>query len=427
MKNGIRRHLELLVVLATVFVVTQPRICLASEEAKGFDAHAVTSNYYFKDSDMDFIFGNLVLGSAGNGGVEIGEAYYAASRITDGDASSWQKQWVELARLAEARGEKSLAAGHKVSARDQLLRAANYYRISNIAMLPDNPAFEERILKARALFKKAGQLFSPPVEYVEIPFDGTVLPGYFRKAAPGTKPAKTLLVVGGSETFAEDLFYYIAPQAHARGYNFVTVELPGQGLLPLQGKFFRSDKNQAMKAVVDYVSGRRDVDPARLATFGLSGSVPNMLQTAMFDPRIKAMAINLAVVDAGAIYANMPYTHATPEEAASWTSLHAGVVKGICWRYGVPLDQPAKLIQANEGNTVDTAKIKVPALILVSEGEYKGPEVQRQQKIAFDNLPNPKKKMVVTPANEGASNHCVLENRSLLGQVLFDWLDEVLK
>jgi hypothetical protein len=32
--------------------------------------------------------------------------------------------------------------------------------------------------------------------------------------------------------------------------------------------------------------------------------------------------------------------------------------------------------------------------------------------------------MVVTPADEGASNHCVMENRSLIGQVLFDWLDE---
>jgi hypothetical protein len=28
---------------------------------------------------------------------------------------------------------------------------------------------------------------------------------------------------------------------------------------------------------------------------------------------------------------------------------------------------------------------------------------------------------------EGATNHCVMENRSLVGQVLFDWLDEVFK
>jgi len=427
MKTRNWKQAILFLLLVAGLAGAQPRISLAAEDGKGFDAHGVNASLFFKDSDMDFTLANLVLGSAVNGGAEIGEALYAASRIADGDGASWQRQWAELAGLVEARGEKSLAAGHEVSARDQFLRAANYYRLSLISMLADDPAFEKRALKSRALFRKAGQLFDPPVEYIEIAFGGTVLPGYFRKAAPGNKPAKTLLMVGGSETFAEDLYYYLAPQAFARGYNFVTVELPGQGLLPLRGKFFRSDKNQAVKAVVDHLLGRPDVDPARLAVYGLSGSVPIAPQAAMADPRIKAMAINLATVDAQALYVNMPYTHATAAQAASWTSFHANVVKAICWRYGVPMDQPARLIEANAGNTVDPAKIAVPALIVVSQGEYQSPEVARQQKIALDAFPNPKKKMVITPSDEGASSHCVLENRSLLGQVVFDWLDEVLQ
>jgi hypothetical protein len=45
----------------------------------------------------------------------------------------------------------------------------------------------------------------------------------------------------------------------------------------------------------------------------------------------------------------------------------------------------------------------------------------------MDNFPNPMKKMVITPTVEGATNHCVMENRSLVGQVLFDWLDDVFK
>ena len=81
----------------------------------------------------------------------------------------------------------------------------------------------------------------PPVESIEIPFEGTVLPGYFRKAATTNAPAKTLLLLGGAETFAEELFFYIGPQALARGYNLLTVDLPGQGLLPLEGLFFRPD------------------------------------------------------------------------------------------------------------------------------------------------------------------------------------------
>ncbi|PTN33045.1 alpha/beta hydrolase [Desulfonatronum sp. SC1] len=411
--------------MAAVFQAWAGTAAAFDQSLEVSDMHATAFSYFFQDEDMDFHFGNLVLGSAVNGGVEIGEAFYAASHIEDGDAASWQREWSELAGRVQARGEKSLAAGHTVSARDQLLRAAYYYRISLISMLPDNPAFQEQGNKLRELFQKAGALFDPPVEYFEVPFEGSVLPGYFWKAASGPEPTKTLLMIGGGETFAEDLFYYIAPQAHARGYNFATVDLPGQGMLPLQGMVFRTDTNVAMKAVVDYLVARPDVDPGRLAAYGFSGGGLFVPQAAMHDARIKAIAMNSAVVDAHALFATMPAALDTPEQQAAWSSFHDGVVRSICWRYGVPMDQPEKLIDANKGNTFDPARIAIPALIMVGEGEYKSQEVQRQQKIALDNFSNPATKMVITPADEGASNHCVMENRSLIGHVLFDWLDEV--
>ena len=399
----------------------------ANEQKKVFDAHDTNIRYHFNDTDMDFNFGTLVLGSAVNHGVEIGEAFYAASQIKDGDAASWQEEWFKLARLVEARGEKSLVAGHKVSARDQLQRAAYYYRISILSILPNDPRLKERALKSRSLLKKAGGLFNPKLEYIEIPFEGTVLPGYFRKAGPGKKPAKTLVMIGGGETFAEDLFFYIAPQAYDRGYNFITVDLPGQGLLPLEGKIFRPDMNVPMKAVVDYALSRPDVDPKRLAAYGYSGGGGFVPQAAMHDPRIKAIAMNSAVVDAYPLFSTMPVVLATKKEISSWSTFHSNIVKAICRRWGVPMDKPSGLAEANKGFTFDPSKIAVPALLIVGEGEYKSEEVKRQQKVCMDNFTNPMKKMVITPTNEGATNHCVMENRSLVGQVLFDWLDDVFK
>lgn len=398
-----------------------------SGQKKAFDAHDTGVRYHFSDTDMDFHFGTIVLGSTVNHGAEIGEAFYAASQIKDGNAASWQDEWFKLGQRAEARGEKSLAGGHKISAREQLLRAASYYRFSLISMLPTNPRFKQTALKARSIVKKAGQLFDPPVEYFEIPYEGTVLPGYFRKAAAGTNPTRTLIMVGGGETFAEDLFYYIAPQAYARGYNFMTVDLPGQGLLPLEGKVFRPDMNVPMKAVIDYVLSRPDVDSQRLGVYGYSGGGGFAPQAAMHDKRIKAVAMNSAVVDAYPLFSTMPVVGASRKEIDSWSSFHGNIVKVVCWRWGVPMDKPAGLVAANKGYTFDPAKVTVPALIIVGEGEYKSLEVQRQQKIAMDNFPHPMKRMVITPANEGATNHCVMENRSLIGQVLFDWLDEIFK
>lgn len=413
----------------TVFLTTFVVVSLlcgsvwAGDDAKAFDAHATTFNYFFKDGDMDFHFGNLVLGAAQNGGVEIGEAFYAASRIKDGDAASWQKEWYELAQRAEARGRKALKAGHKVSARDQLTRAAYYYRISLLGMLPDNPELEKRGLKCRSLMKQAGPLFDPPLEYFEIPFENTVLPGFFRKANDSGKPTKTLLMIGGGETFIEDLFFYIEPQAHERGYNFMTVDLPGQGMLPHAGHVFRTDTNVPMKNVVDYALSRSDVDPARFAAYGISGGGLFVPQAAMHDSRIKAVVMSSAVVDAYPLFAAMPAAVASQEEIDSWSSFHGDVVKSICWRYGV--DSPAGLIGANKGNTFDSSKIAAPALLIVGEGEYRSKEVQRQQKIALDGFKDKRSELVVTPSDEGATNHCIMENRSIVGQVVFDWLDEV--
>jgi pimeloyl-ACP methyl ester carboxylesterase len=397
----------------------------SQEQKKVFDAHEAYVRYHFKDPDMDFTFGSLALGATVNHGCEIGEAFRTAANIKDGDAASWQEEWAKTARLVEARGEQSLTRGHRVSARDQLQRASYYYRLALLAMLPDDPRLREYARKSRSLLKKAGELFDPPLEYFEIPFEGTSLPGFFRKAAAGTKPVMTLIMIGGGETFAEDLFFYIAPQTYDRGYNFMTVDLPGQGLLPLEGKFFRPDMQVPMKAVVDYALSRSDVDPQRLAVYGYSGGGGFVPQAAMHDARIKAIVMNACVVDGRALFATMPVVKATREEIASWPSFHGNTVKTVCWRWGVPMDQPAGLVEANQGFRFDPAKVAVPALVIVGEGEYQSAEVKRQQQLCLDNLPNPRKKFVVTPAMEGAANHCVMENRSLMSQVVFDWLDEL--
>jgi para-nitrobenzyl esterase len=387
------------------------------------DSHSAYVQYHFKDAEMDFIFGSLFLAAAVNHGAEIGEAFSTASRIKEGDVAGWQEQWLKTAALVEARGERSLAGGHRVSAREQLQRASYYYRAALIPMPPDDPRYRETALKSRALLKKAGSFLNPRLEYIEIPFEGTVLPGYFRKAAPGKKPAKTLIMVGGAETFAEDLYFYIAPRAFDRGYNFLTVDLPGQGLLPLEGKFLRSDVNVPLKAVVDYALRRKDVDPRRLAVYGYSTGGFMAPRAAMHDKRIKALAMSHCVVDGQAEVAAMPPM--TPEAVQDWSPFKLAVNRAIAWRYGLKPDNLTGLPAANQGFSFDPAKVSVPSLILVAGGEYRSPEIRRQTQLCMDGLPNPRKRLVITPDDEGASGHCIMDNRSLMSQELFDWLDEV--
>jgi hypothetical protein len=150
-------------------------------------------------------------------------------------------------------------------------------------------------------------------------------------------------------------------------------------------------------------------------------------QAAVQDKRIKAVAMNNCLVDAHDAIAKMAVATATPEVTKTWSSFKLRSIQSIAWRFGVDTKNLPGLVEANKGFQFDPAKVTAPSLILVSNGEYQSPEIQRQTKLCIDGLPNPKKRLVITPAEEGASSHCIMENRNLMSQELFDWLDEVFK
>jgi hypothetical protein len=193
----------------------------------------------------------------------------------------------------------------------------------------------------------------------------------------------------------------------------------------LEGKTFRAAMNIPIKVVIDFVLSRRDVDPQRLVAYGMCGGGGFVPQAAMHDSRIKAIAMNSCVVDARPLFAAMPMFKATRDEIDAWSGFHRNTVRLVAWRWGVKADNLRGMVAANEGFAFDPGKVSVPALVIAGAGEYGNKEIKRQQQECIEKLPNPKKRLVVTPAAEGASGHCVMENRSLMSQVFFDWLDEI--
>jgi hypothetical protein len=114
-------------------------------------------------------------------GADLGEVLATADRITDGDQASWHRAWKGTAGRVAELGERSLAAGHRVTARDSLLRASNYYR-NAAAFVLDNPADDPEVAALYAAqidtFAAATALFDHPAEAVCIPYQDTTLPGY---------------------------------------------------------------------------------------------------------------------------------------------------------------------------------------------------------------------------------------------------------
>jgi dipeptidyl aminopeptidase/acylaminoacyl peptidase len=143
----------------------------------------------------------------------------------------------------------------------------------------------------------------PPGERVTIPYEGKILAGILRKPAGYDKPPVVLMAVGLDST-KEETDAYETPFL-ARGMATLVFEGPGQG--EAQYDFaIRGDYEVPVKAVIDYVATRRDVDVSRLGMWGVSLGGYYAPRAAAFDKRIRACIALGGPFNFGAAWDGMP-------------------------------------------------------------------------------------------------------------------------
>jgi len=225
-----------------------------------------------------------------------------AQRARPYDPDSWHVEWMRVAEKNEKAADGFAAQGFKVSANEHYRRAQDFY--GNAAWpLPDT---DRRMLpsykKMREMFDKAGRMVRAPFERLTIGFDGKQLEGYFRKpgGAAGRKfPA--VIAFQGADTMAENTIVGAAGSYVARGMAYVAVDFPGQGsALRLQDLHLPPDTERVLKAIIDYLETRQDVDATRIGVHGISMGGWGAPRAASGEKRIKAVAVAAGSFDLGA-------------------------------------------------------------------------------------------------------------------------------
>jgi hypothetical protein len=133
---------------------------------------------YFDHKDMDYYL-SWIVGRQIYGGSDTGECMETAARIQNGDAESWQRAWIDLAGRVEEQALAARARQDGAATRAAYLRACTYYRAPLFMMSPHDPAFHSSWQMMQACFQAAARLFQPPIESIQVPFQGQLLPGYF--------------------------------------------------------------------------------------------------------------------------------------------------------------------------------------------------------------------------------------------------------
>jgi len=380
---------------------------------------------YFDHQDMDYYFSWI----AGRGifeGSDRDECFRAAENIKDGDPASWQSAWIALARSVEAQAQQLLNTGEREQARKAYLRACTYYRAPLFIMSAKDPRFLDLCQKMRACFQTAAGLFDPPVETIAVPFQGKTLAGYFWKVDDSEEKRPTLIVIGGVETFAEDCYFITGQTGPQRGYNVLTVDLPGQGVNPEQGLHFGAKMEIPVGAVIDYCAGRHEIDAERLAIYGFSWGGHIACKAARYLPQLRAMIANPAMPDVfrATLAQQSGHDRRDPVTRTAFDQ--------IVWRFGLKIsfnlrDIAARFAKAYDylvHGKINPAGISIPALCMAGEGEA-GITLQIARDM-YAKLPHPQKKLVIFTAEEGGAAHCQVDNLALPNRVMFDWLDEVL-
>lgn len=395
---------------------------------------------FFSNKDFDFAIRG-VLGQARYGAADIGEVLAAVGQVGSKDHDAWYQAWHDLGVTTSVTADAAAAAGHRASAAAAYLRAATYFgaAVNAIAALANSDQLVPTFRQHRAAWNSFVDSTSTEVARVEIPYEGTTLPGYFFSPATDGAPRATLIMVNGSDGAISGLWAGGAAGAIERGYNVLLFDGPGQqSMLFEQNTAFRPDWEAVITPVVDFLLGRADVDADKLAIYGVSQGgywVPRALAS---EHRITAAIADPGVVDVAESWTAQIPAHLIAllaDGAAGAKKFDRDLALGMkfspeterTWNFRArPYEKSgyaATVIAVQQYTLTDAAaSITTPLLITSPEGEQFWPG----QSDRLAALVPGHATVVNFTAAEGANLHCQPLGRALTDQRMFDWLDDQL-
>jgi pimeloyl-ACP methyl ester carboxylesterase len=369
--------------------------------------------YRFEDPDMDFFF-VVALGWGAEGGLSVGQAFYVAAQITDGDAASWVRAFSHYGELLDAQADRWAARGwHRQSAEVRLQAFASYRSAWQFAS--PGKEFEAIYAKERRAFASAIPALSYPATFFDVPYAGRTLPGLF--LAHPRADAPVVLLIGGADTGYEDTFLTAGRELFERGYSVAMVDLPGQGLTMADGFGWEAAAERPIAAVIDVLIDRFAAQPGRIALMGCSLGGYFVTRAAGHEPRLGAVIASTPFPRPGQLFAEQALV---AKSAASTATQRNHAV--LFWKAGAENGQD--FLRKTADMVADPSLVSIPFLAIVGDGESHVMASQARDWMA--SIASQRKDLVMLGAETGADGHVQVNNRRRLAQEVSGWLDDVL-
>jgi pimeloyl-ACP methyl ester carboxylesterase len=193
---------------------------------------------------------------------EDAETVMAALKSLDKD--HWAEEWSKIGLGYEAKGDAAAKAGASGRELAEIyMHAFDACRVGRYPS-PTSPGKLQAFQHSLRMFRKAAKHFDPPLEIIEIPFEGKKVVGYLQKP-PGVPKPPVVLHWGGVDGWKEDRLK-IAKTAMDAGLASLTIDMPGSGENPVL--YGDPAAERTYFAWLDYLPTRHDVDGKRVAVWG---------------------------------------------------------------------------------------------------------------------------------------------------------------
>jgi pimeloyl-ACP methyl ester carboxylesterase len=382
-------------------------------------------SFRYFPQDYRWSHGLLIgLNSAPWGGAEIGEVHRIGLRLQDqvGDDAAWFREWASEARIVEDAGRVRIADGHRRSGAAYLLRAANYYHVGERFLQPKTRESDAAYARGVRCFRDASaQSIHPRIEPVEIPYEGTTLPGLFVHAEGGLTPTPAMIFLDGLDVTKEIQFFKGVPELAARGIACLIVDGPGNGeAIRFRNLRLHHETERYASAAFDFVAARPEIDERRIGIMALSLGGYYAPRAAAFEPRFACCVAWGAQWDYHAIWKRRF------EQMARSATLSLSVPwRHILWVLGADSQEDA--LRRLEPFRLDgvVQRIRCPFLLLHGAGDEQIP--MEQARACFEAVGAQQETFRIFTREEGGYHHCQIDNLSVGIGAMWDWVEEVLR
>ncbi len=368
------------------------------------------------------------------GGVDTAELLETIRHIRAGDAEGWYKAWSTTAEWTLALAERAHDAQSKGRA---FLRAHTYFRTAGFLLPPSDPKRSIATAKNLSAFYTGLAALGVQYERAEAPFgDGYCLPINYYPAAAQNRQKPLLVFHGGYDSSLEELYFTLVKDAHDHGYDALTFNGPGQGLLFRQQKFpFTHDCEKSASAVMDTFLAHHE-RPRKIVLIGESIGGYLTPRAAAFANRFDGVVAYDVFFDVGAAAKRfLPKLvvwlrdHGMTGLVDTLINWKAAPARGVLWTldnamWTLGKKHPLDAIDEFQKYSAGVAQcIKGDVLLLAGqEGHFVFAEHVKQMQKALTSARSVTAK--ICNPDSGGADHCQLGASTLWHADLFEWLSE---